>query len=147
MNIQNIINDDNHKLIFLKAILLGINYGKSNNSTYYINTIEKEIYNINEKNNINEKKKINEKIEKNKKNDKNENIILKLENQKKYILTLIQKLSTTNYAYNHSKINLLKSNLLIINHEIEKNKKLVKKNENLVGELEKTLSGLSNMLI
>ena len=147
MNIQNIIDDDNHKLIFLKAILLGINYGKSNNSTYYIDTIQKEIYNINEKNNINEKKKINEKIEKNKKNDKHENIILKLENQKKYILTLIQKLSTTNYAYNHSKINLLKSNLLIINHEIEKNKKLVKKNENLVGELEKTLSGLSNMLI
>lgn len=147
MNIQNIINDDNHKLIFLKAILLGINYGKSTNSTYYISTIEKEIYNINEKNSINEKKKMDENNKKNKKIEKNENILAKLENQKKYILTLIQKLSTTNYAYNHSKINLLKSNLLIINHEIEKNKKFIKKNENLVGELEKTLSNLSNMLI
>ena len=160
MNIENILNNDDYKLIFLKAILLGINYGKSNNITYYIDNIEKEINIINEK-------KINKNYIKNNIIEKNENTILKLENQKNYIISLIQKLSL-NYSYNYSKINLLKNNLYLINNEIEKNKILLKKNkevyekqekdkiilkknyekkENLVSELEKTLGSLSNMVI
>ena len=160
MNVENILNNDDYKLIFLKAILLGINYGKSNNITYYIDNIEKEINKINDK-------KTNKTYIKNNIIEKNENTILKLENQKNYIISLIQKLSL-NYGYNYSKINLLKNNLQLINNEIEKNKILLKKNkelfekqekdkiilkqkyekkENLVGELEKTLGSLSNMVI
>lgn len=160
MNVENILNNDDYKLIFLKAILLGINYGKSNNITYYIDNIEKEINKINDK-------KINKNSIKNNIIEKNENTILKLENQKNYIISLIQKLSL-NYGYNYSKINLLKNNLHLINIEIEKNKIVLKKNkelyekqeknkitlkqkyekkENLVGELEKTLGSLSNMVI
>ena len=44
---ENILNNNDYKLIFLKAILLGINYGKSNNVNYYIQSIESEINNIN----------------------------------------------------------------------------------------------------
>ena len=40
---DNILNNDEQKIIFLKAILLGINYGQSDNVKYYINNIENEI--------------------------------------------------------------------------------------------------------
>ena len=160
MNVENILNNDDYKLFFLKAILLGINYGKSSNVNYYIDNIEKEVNKINDK-------KIIKKYVKNDIIEKNENTILKLENQKNYIISLIQKLSL-NYGYNYSKINLLRTNLHLINIEIEKNKIVLKKNkesyekqekekvilkqkyekkENLVGELEKTLGSLSNMVI
>ena len=129
MNIENILNNDDYKLIFLKAILLGINYGKSNNITYYIDNIEKEINIINEK-------KINKNYIKNNIIEKNDNNILKLENQKNYIISLIQKLSL-NYSYNYSKINLLKNNLYLINNEIEKNKILLKKNKEVYEKQEK----------
>ena len=48
MSIENILNNNQYKSTFLKAILLGINYGKSNNVNYYINNIEKEILELNE---------------------------------------------------------------------------------------------------
>ena len=131
MNLDNILDNDQNKLIFLKAIMLGINYGKSDKINYYIDNIEKEINKITNK-------KVEEKIlyrenkniilEKNNMNDKFEKNILFLENQKKYILSLIQKLSLTHYGYNYSRINLLKNNLIHINNEIEKKKILIKKN-------------------
>ena len=131
MNLDNILDNDQNKLIFLKAIMLGINYGKSDKINYYIDNIEKEINKITNK-------KVEEKIlyrenkniilEKNNINDKYEKNILFLENQKKYILSLIQKLSLTHYGYNYSRINLLKNNLILINNEIEKKKILIKKN-------------------
>ena len=81
MSIENILNNKECKLIFLKAIVLGINYGKSENANYYLESIEKEILKINV---INEEPIIIEK-----KNDiiqKYDNIILNLNNQKKYTL-------------------------------------------------------------
>jgi hypothetical protein len=152
MNIENILNNDNNKLIFLKAILLGINYGRTDKSDYYIKVIEKELQNITDK-------KI---ITKNKVTDKNENIILQLENQRNYTISLIQKLTANNYGFNYSRINLLRNNLVLLNKEIERNKLLLKKNksdipvkknsslninDNLVKELQKTLGNLSSMVI
>jgi hypothetical protein len=189
MNVENILNNKECKLIFLKAIILGINYGKSDKANYYLENIEKEISRIKEKNEMYEdeiiKKHVNINEYQPKQNisstndnqifKKSENIILQLENQKKYTINLIQTLSSKNYAYNYSKINLLKNNLLLINYEIDKNKIIIKKindqspqplsiplsiplslpksilkkpQENtLVKELEKTLGNLSNMLI
>ena len=141
MNLENILNNNQNKLFFLKAILLGINYGKSKNYEEYIAIIEKEIKKINEKKEL-------------KNMDKIENRLILLDNQKKYIISLIKQLGSQNYRFNYSKINLLRNNLIILEKEIEKNKLILKKNEdenlpkeNLVGELEKTLGSLSNMLI
>lgn len=141
MNLENILNNNQNKLFFLKAILLGINYGKSKNYEEYITIIEKEIKKINEKKEL-------------KNMDKIENRLILLDNQKKYIISLIKQLGSQNYRFNYSKINLLRNNLIILEKEIEKNKLILKKNEdenlpkeNLVGELEKTLGSLSNMLI
>lgn len=141
MNLENILNNNQNKLFFLKAILLGINYGKSKNYEEYITIIEKEIKKINEKKEL-------------KNMDKIENRLVLLDNQKKYTISLIKQLGSQNYRFNYSKINLLRNNLIILEKEIEKNKLILKKNEdenlpkeNLVGELEKTLGSLSNMLI
>lgn len=177
MVIEKILNNDEYKLFFLKAILLGIDYGSSNNSDYYKRNIKNEIYKITENNLLS-------------KNDnifitKQENNILNLDYQQKYTINLIQRLSANNYGYNYSKINILKNNLLIINKELEKNKFILKKykdihnivdkkeysykqtddiienrensykqsddimekKENLVNELEKTLGNLSNLII
>lgn len=81
-------------------------------------------------------------------------------------------LSNNNYGYNHSKINLLKTNLVTVMKEIEKNKLLIsdslksenksevkKKNiievkrkevvseQNLTTELQNTFEKLSNLII
>jgi len=131
MNIENILNNNEFKSIFLKAILLGINYGRSNNVNYYINNIEKEISELNERiKNENKLNEINEvKLNSYKVLEKYEKNILILDNQKKYTFALIQNLTANNYAYNYPKINILKNNLIIINNEIEKNKILLKKNK------------------
>jgi hypothetical protein len=139
MSIENILNNNEYKSIFLKAILLGINYGKSNNVNYYINNIEKEILELNEviknENKLNKLNKLNEiKLNSFKVLEKYEKNILILENQKKYTFGLIQTLSVNNYSYNYSKINLLKNNLIIINNEIEKNKILLKKNKDIINK-------------
>lgn len=152
MNIENILNNDDNKLIFLRAILLGINYGKTNKSDYYLQVVENEIGNIINKKNLSKNNIKNHII------DKNESAILQLENQRNNTLTLIQKLSINNYGSNYSKINLLKNNLLLLNKEIERNKIILKKTKqsivktpvkenNLVNELQKTLGNLSNMVI
>lgn len=148
MNIENILNNDDYKLIFLKAILLGINYGKSNNINYYINNIEEEINKINDKKINNNDKKSNNNIKiKNNLIEKNENTLIQLENQKNYIISLIQKLSLNNYGYNYSRINLLKNNLNLINIEIEKNKLILKKNKAILENQEKNKAILENQLL
>lgn len=167
MNLENLLNNDSNKLLFLKAIMLGITYGSSDKKNYYIENIENEIKKINNKINKNDVININ-----NINSQKIEQKIIFLENQKKNIFKIITQLSSNNYGFNYSRINILKSNLDLINNEIEKNKLLIKKQnqnqtknnkkennnqnnnqpinnkkENLVGELEKTLSNLSNLFI
>lgn len=154
MSLEQIINNNENKIIFLKAILLGITYGKKENPDYYKENIEKEIENLNnlyekEKNIKNvqlvnvvkniEKEIINEDVNNNLINNNNQqnidkkilykytNTLKNLENQKQYTINLIQTLSANHYGYNYSKINLLKTNLQFINNEIEKNKNLFKK--------------------
>ena len=83
MNIENILNNDDNKLIFLRAILLGINYGKTNKSDYYLQVVENEIGNIVNKKNLSKNNIKNHII------DKNESVILQLENQRNNTLTLI----------------------------------------------------------
>lgn len=135
MSLDIILNNKDYRLIFLKAIILGINYGKSSNVNYYLENIEKEINKSNKE--INQTEKNKNPIEKNIKfvekpneskiSEKYDNIIVSLENQKKYILNYIQVLSK-NYRFNFSKINLLRNNLFILNQEINKNI-IKKKNE------------------
>jgi len=185
MNLENVLDNDHNKLIFLKAIMLGITYGSSDKKNYYIENIESEIKKIVDKMNKVDVKVNNIVPEKNILTQKTEQKIFFLENQKKSILSLINQLSSNNYGFNYSRINLLICNLTLLNAEIEKNKLIIKKNkeeddakqssqkkikpslkntkkinsvqpivqnrpqnkENLVGELEKTLGSLSNMII
>jgi hypothetical protein len=120
MSIENILNNEEYKKMFLKAILLGITYGKSNNADYYKESIEKEL-----------KKTVNtQSISQSNNNctslyaepNKYEQNIEMLEKQKQNIINMIKSLSSNNYSYNYSKINILKNNLVIIQQEIEKNK-------------------------
>jgi hypothetical protein len=180
MNLENVLNNDDNKLIFLKAIMLGINYGSSDKKNYYRENIESEIKKIVDKmNNANNKINNNLSSQKNILKQKTEQKILFLENQRKSILSLINQLSSNNYGFNYSRINLLKTNLTLLNVEIEKNRLIINKEENisqnaekkikpisknikalqstvqkthqnkenLIGELEKTLGSLSNMII
>lgn len=96
MNVENVLNNNELKSLFLKSLILGINYGKSNNANYYLENIVKEMSKI-----PNDNKKIN------------------LENQRLYTINLIKSLSK-NYNYNQQKINILKYNLNIINNELKK---------------------------
>jgi hypothetical protein len=170
MNLESIIENNEQKIIFLKAIILGINYGKSDNADIYRHNILNEIKKLNgvlhklqqpsasqialhdgqnlnessEKININKKslnnllnRKLNDDTLFTQKNEEVINVkqpslskstekydtnILNLEKQKLYTINLINNLSVSNYQYNYSKINLLKSNLINIDKEIEKNK-------------------------
>lgn len=96
MNVETILNNNELKTLFLKSLILGINYGKSDNANYYLENIVKEMSKI-----PNDNKKIN------------------LENKKIYTINLIKSLSK-NYNYNQQKINILKYNLTIINNELKK---------------------------
>ena len=129
---DNILNNDEQKIIFLKAILLGINYGQSDNVKYYINNIENE---ITKWKSILQTPMDSSKLTSDKSPSpspslspdiiKIENIILMLENQKKNTITYIQKLSSNNYGSNYSRINILKNNLTLLNQEILKNKEKI----------------------
>jgi hypothetical protein len=130
MNLENVLNNDDNKLIFLKAIMLGITYGSSDKKNYYKENIESEIKKIVDKmNNIDNKINNNLSSQKNILLQKTEQKILFLENQRKSILSLINQLSSNNYGFNYSRINLLKTNLTLLNVEIEKNKLIIKKNK------------------
>ena len=156
---EKILNNNEMKQLFLRAIILGINYGKSNKSDYYLDNIQKELAKLDTPNDLILKYENNIKI---------------LDSQKNNTLTIINNLSTQNYTYNYPKINFLKNNLLLINKEILKNQFIIKKlkdngihnifnniinkpvennivnntvKENLVDELEKTLGNLSTLFI
>ena len=163
MSVESVISNEDNRLIFLKAILFGINYGKSNTPDSYTKTIEEEILKIKDKKsnvsitNKNSKNSVNNSSQ----NSRYESIISNLETQRNGIVSMIKNLSSNNYGANFSKINLLQSNLALINKEIEKNKlslsKYKEKNssvyvkpndsssEDLTIELRQTLSGLSNL--
>ena len=167
---EDLFSNDVNKIIFLKAILLGINYGKSDKISFYKENIELEIIKLSKeisKNNTENKtlhnQTVNNHIVNNTQtNNQNENNNSKYEkniellnNQKKITLNLIQNLSSNNYSYNYSRINILRNNLIQINQEIEKNKFILFRNKNkknqhqnhLQGELERTLGSLSNLIV
>jgi len=139
--INNILNDNHSKIFFLKAILLGINYGNDNNSELYKTTIEKELSDLTKENIINEQSIIKQDIIK---QDiiKQDNItqsnlliqyrnkLLHLNNEKKYIILYISNLSK-NYLVNQTKINLLKNSLLLLNRNINKITEFIQKNNDL----------------
>lgn len=130
MDLENVLNSDHNKLIFLKAIMLGISYGSSDKKNYYIENIENEIKKITDKiNNVNNKVNNNNISQKNILLQKTEQKILFLENKKASLLTLMNQLTSNNYGFNYSRINLLRTNLGLLNNEIEKNKLLLKKNQ------------------
>lgn len=126
MKIDEILKDNENKIIFLKAILLGIKYGKSDKSDIYKQNIENEI-----KNNLNNTTEIkSEIITKMKLEDNNENKfnyiirnltrnIIELENVKNNIMININNLGYNNYNANYTKINSLRNNLSKITNEIE----------------------------
>ena len=118
MKIENLIENNQHKILFLKAILLGIKYGRMENNEYYeqsiINEIQK-IVNNDEKYTDNLVNKIDTKINKGK--------ILKnindLENLRNNIIKNINNLSYNNYNNNYVRINYLRVHLLSLNKELD----------------------------
>ncbi len=139
MNTDHILSNDEYKLFFLKAIMLGINYGRSDNVEYYANNIQNEINsmtlkvknkneNIVSHHNVTTTEDDLSDIKKEYFNIKRyDDNIKSFENSKGYILSLIQRLSENNYSSNYSKISLLKNNLNSTLQEIEKNKLLLQK--------------------
>ena len=158
MSLNNVIENPEYKLLFLKAIKLGIMYGESNKSEFYKEKIDSEINSIMfPKNNESVK-------DESSKEDSSNVIIMNLENQKNIILRNIQNLSN-NYSLNYTKINFLKNNLVSVMKEIEKHKeppkppaqiirkniteirkKDIQQNENLTNELQDTLNKISSLI-
>jgi hypothetical protein len=170
MSLNDIIENEETKLIFLKAIKLGMKYAESDKASFYKEKVDSEISILMNKESSKEvipvKNNTNTIIE------RYENNIVQLEKTKNIIVNNIQMLSNNNYGYNHSKINLLKTNLVTVMKEIEKNKLLIseslksenksevkKKNiievkrkevvqeQNLTTELQNTFEKLSNLII
>lgn len=126
MKIEDIIENNKQKILFLKAILLGIKYGRMNNNTFYEQSIINEIQkvknsDINYTNNLinNIDNKINKgKIIKN---------INDLENLRTNIIKNINNLSYNNYNNNYVKINYLRTQLFSLNKELDNlNEQLIK---------------------
>ena len=168
MSLNKVIENPEYKLLFLKAIKLGIMYGQSNKSNFYKEKIDTEINSIIFSKNTEEVQTV--KQENNQQHDnsnKNDVIMMNLENQKNIIIKNIQNLSN-NYSLNYAKINFLKNSLVSTMKEIEKHKELnktnnssplIKKNiteikkkevqqtENLTNELQDTLNKISSLII
>jgi hypothetical protein len=147
MSLQDILNNKDYKIIFLRAILLGMKYSEGNNPNFYKNNIKNELDKLisENKSNNNDTNSNNDTIinnnytitnntktdnEYNIKN-KNDNMLIKilekyekniinLENKKNYLISYIKSLKSKNYSHNFSRINLLNNNLELINKEIEK---------------------------
>ena len=118
MKIENLIENNQHKILFLKAILLGIKYGRMENNEYYEQSIINEIQKIvkhDEKYTDNLVNKIDTKINKGK--------ILKnindLENLRNNIIKNINNLSYNNYNNNYVRINYLRVHLMSLNKELD----------------------------
>jgi hypothetical protein len=158
MSLNTVIENPEYKLLFLKAIKLGIMYGESDKSNFYKEKIDNEINSI-----IIPK---NSEVKQEQQDDNSNIIIMNLENQRNIIIRNIQNLSN-NYSLNYSKIIFLKNSLVSIMKEIEKHKELNKnnsspiikkniteirkkdtqQNENLTNELQDTLNKISNLII
>ena len=126
MKIEDIIENNKHRILFLKAILLGIKYGKMNNNEYYEKSIINEIQKI-KNSDINYTNNLINNID----NKINKGKILKdisdLENIKNYIIKNINNLSYNNYNNNVVKINYLRNQLFSLNKELDNlNNQLVK---------------------
>jgi hypothetical protein len=118
MKIETIIEKNENKILFLKAILLGIKYGKNENHQFYEESIInelKKITNLDSNYTNNLVNTIDNKINKGK--------MLKevndLENLRVNIIKNINNLSYNNYNNNYSKINFLRVQLLSINKELD----------------------------
>jgi hypothetical protein len=177
MSLNNVIENPEYKLLFLKAIKLGIMYGESDKSNFYKEKIDSEINSIIfskntqsqpvvKQDNIQQSDNSNTNTNTNTNTNKNDVIIMNLENQRNIIIRNIQNLSN-NYSLNYSKINFLKNSLVTTMKEIEKHKELnrnnsspiIKKNiteikkkdtqqnENLTNELQDTLNKISSLII
>jgi hypothetical protein len=175
MSLNNVIENPEYKLLFLKAIKLGIMYGESDKSNFYKEKIDSEINSIIFSKNTqsqpvvkqdNIQQSDNSNTNTNTNTNKNDVIIMNLENQRNIIIRNIQNLSN-NYSLNYSKINFLKNSLVTTMKEIEKHKELnrnnsspiIKKNiteikkkdtqqnENLTNELQDTLNKISSLII
>jgi hypothetical protein len=164
MSLNGVIENPEYKLLFLKAIKLGIMYGESNKSNFYKEKIDNEINSmIFSKNTESQPVKQEQQPDNSTKQDV---ILMNLENQRNIIIKNIQNLSN-NYSLNYSKINFLKNSLVSTMKEIEKHKELnknnssplikkniteikkkdVQQNENLTNELQDTLNKISSLII
>ena len=101
MKIEEILKDNENKILFLKAILLGIKYGKSNNSDSYKQNIENEIILLNKeyneiKNNLNNsiqmKEQIKEELKEEVKNEVNPEIKYVNNNENKFKIQFLNSL-------------------------------------------------------
>ena len=169
MSLNAVIENPEYKLLFLKAIKLGIMYGQSDKSNFYKEKIDTEINSIIFSKNTEDLqtvKKENIQQSDNTNTNKNDIIMMNLENQKNIIIRNIQNLSN-NYSLNYTKINFLKNSLVSTMKEIEKHKELnknnssplikkniteikkkdVQQNDNLSSELQDTLNKISNLII
>jgi|SaaInlStandDraft_2_1057019.scaffolds.fasta_scaffold46824_2 hypothetical protein len=118
MKIEDVIENNQHKILFLKAILLGIKYGQMNNNDYYEKSILNEITKIkNHDSNYTNKliTKIDTKINK----GKLKKNISDLENTRMNIIKNINNLSYNNYNNNYVKINYLRNQLFLLNKELD----------------------------
>ena len=171
MSLNAVIENPEYKLLFLKAIKLGIMYGESDKSNFYKEKIDSEINSIIFSKNtqsqpVVKQDNIQQSDNSNTNTNKNDVIIMNLENQRNIIIRNIQNLSN-NYSLNYSKINFLKNSLVTTMKEIEKHKELnrnnsspiikkniteikkkdVQQNENLTNELQDTLNKISSLII
>ena len=126
MKIEDIIENNKHRILFLKAILLGIKYGKMNNNQYYEQSIINEIQKI-KNSDINYTNNLINNID----NKINKGKLLKdisdLENIRTNIIKNINNLSYNNYNNNVVKINYLRNQLISLNKELDNlNNQLVK---------------------
>jgi hypothetical protein len=117
MKIEDVIENSDNKIIFLKAILLGIKYGKLHNWDFYEKSILHELQKMtkDEKYTDNLINKMDTRINQSKINKQ----IYDLENVRNNIIKNINNLSYNNYNNNFVKINYLRNQLYSINKELD----------------------------
>ena len=142
------------KFLLLKAILLGIQYGKSDKSEEYKDSVMREIQKLSDSNKINTSHQIPSQPPRKNINNiqketvhfqtiqekKNEVIIVKspiverlemqlnfLETERMKIYHFIQYLSNTNYTYNYAKIQYLYNQYATVQEEIDKKRVNIEK--------------------
>ena len=118
MKIDDILDKNQNKIIFLKAILLGIKYGKMDSSDFYEKSILNEIQKEKNKDENYTSQLLNQMDSK-----INQSKIIKniqdLENLRSNVIKNLNNLSYNNYNNNIVKINYLRNNLVSINQELK----------------------------